>query len=112
MVEYLDREYLPLIRRLADPDEPMPPVIALTEQPWCLPTGLLRPDAVESIWHLDLPDMKERAELWDLAAKRRGIVNPGSDNVILARASHELTHGEIHAAFVRVECPRSLNQLL
>jgi SpoVK/Ycf46/Vps4 family AAA+-type ATPase len=101
VVEDLDREHLPLIRQLADPDESMPFVIALTEQPWDLPSGLFRPDAIESIWHLDLPDMKERAELWDLGAKRRGFARPGFDHVVLARASHELTHGEIHAAFDR-----------
>jgi SpoVK/Ycf46/Vps4 family AAA+-type ATPase len=99
LVEDLDREHLPLIRRLADPDEPMPFVIATAERPWELPAGLFRPDAIESVWHLDLPDIKERAELWDLAAKRRGIAHPGFDQVNLARASHELTHGEIHAAF-------------
>lgn len=101
LVEDLDPEHLPLIRRLADRDEPMPFVIAMTECPWELPAGLFRPDAIESIWHLDLPNMKERAELWDLAAKRRGFANPSFDQVILARASHELTHGEIHAAFDR-----------
>jgi SpoVK/Ycf46/Vps4 family AAA+-type ATPase len=79
----------------------MPFVIAMTERPWGLPAGLFRPDAIESVWHLDLPDMKERAELWDLAAKRRGIAHPGFDQVILSRASHELTQGEIHAAFDR-----------
>ena len=101
VVENLDREHLRLVRRLAHPDESTPFVIAMMERPWELPAGLFRPDAIESIWHLDLPDMKERAELWDLAAKRRGFAHPDFDQVILARASHELTHGEIHAVFDR-----------
>jgi len=101
MVEDLDREHLPLIRRLADHDEPMPFVIALTERPWELPSGLLRADAVEAVWHLDLPDMKERAETWGLAATRHGHDQSGFDSVILARASHEFTPAEIHAAYAR-----------
>ncbi|MCW1922665.1 hypothetical protein OKA05_08870 [Luteolibacter arcticus] len=101
LVEDLGREHLPLIRRLATPEETPPFVIAQTERPWELPAGLLRADAIETVWHLDLPDVKERAEIWDIAAKRLGHRNPGFDNVILARASHELTPAEIHAAYAR-----------
>lgn len=79
----------------------MPFVVATTERPWELPSGLFRPDAIDAIWHFDLPDTRERALVWDLAAKRHGVPNPGFDHVILARASHELTPGEIHAAFGR-----------
>jgi SpoVK/Ycf46/Vps4 family AAA+-type ATPase len=101
LVEDLDREHLPLIRRLTDAAGTTPFVIALTERPWELPAGLLRADAIEAVWHLDLPDMKERAEIWDLAAKRHGYENPEFDNVILARASHEFTPAEIHEAYRR-----------
>ncbi len=101
LVDDLSREHLPLIRQLANPEETTPFVIALTERPWELPAGLLRADAIEAVWHLDLPDVKERAEIWDIAAKRLGNGNPGFDNVILARASHELTPAEIHAAYAR-----------
>jgi SpoVK/Ycf46/Vps4 family AAA+-type ATPase len=101
LVDDLGREHLPLIRRLADQAEIMPFVIALTERPWELPAGLLRADLIEAVWHLDLPDVKERAEIWDLAAKRHGYENPGFDNVILARASHEFTPAEIHEAYRR-----------
>jgi SpoVK/Ycf46/Vps4 family AAA+-type ATPase len=101
LVEDLGREHLPLIRRLANPEETTPFVIALTERPWELPAGLLRADAIEAVWHLDLPDVTERAEIWDIAAKRLGHENPGFDNVILARASHELTPAEIHEAYRR-----------
>lgn len=101
LVEDLGREHLPLIRRLANPEETKPFVIALTERPWELPAGLLRADAIEAVWHLDLPDVKARAEIWDIAAKRLGHENPGFDNVILARASHEFTPAEIHEAYRR-----------
>jgi SpoVK/Ycf46/Vps4 family AAA+-type ATPase len=101
LVEDLGREHLPLIRRLTDPAEIMPFVIALTENPRDLPAGLLRADAIEAVWHLDLPNVKERAEIWDIAAKRNGNENPEFDNVILARASHEFTHAEIHEAYRR-----------
>lgn len=109
LVEDLGREHLPLIRRFADPAERTPFVIALTERPWELPAGLLRADVIEAVWHLDLPDVKERAEVWDIAAKRHGHENPGFDNVILARASHEFTPAEIHEAYrraARVNNPR------
>lgn len=36
-----------------------------------------------------------------MAAKLYGNENPGFDNVMLARASHELTHAEIHEAYRR-----------
>lgn len=101
LVNDLGREHLPLIRRLTDPAENMPFVIALTERPWEIPAGLLRADVIEGVWHLDLPEVKERAEIWDLAAKRHGHENPGFDNVILARASHEFTPAEIHEAYRR-----------
>jgi len=76
-------------------------VIALTGRPWELPAGLLRADAIEVVWQLDLPDVKERSEIWDLAANRHGNENPEYDHVILARASHESTPAEIHAAYTR-----------
>lgn len=101
LVDDFGREHLPLIRRLADPAESMPFVIALAERPWELPAGLLRADAIEVVWHLDLPDLKERAEIWDLAAKRHGHENPEFDNVILARASHEYTPAEVHEVYRR-----------
>ena len=101
LVEDLSREHLPLIRKLANPAVTSPFVIALTERPWELPAGLLRADAIEAVWHLDLPDVTERAEIWDLAAKRHGNDSPGFDNVILARASHEFTPAEIHEAYRR-----------
>jgi SpoVK/Ycf46/Vps4 family AAA+-type ATPase len=101
LVEDVGREHLPLIRRLTASAESMPFVIALTERPWELPVGLLRADAIEAVWHLDLPDVKERAEIWDLAAKRHGHENPEFDNVILARASHEYTPAEVHEAYRR-----------
>lgn len=66
LVEDLGREHLPLIRRLANPTETTPFVIALTERPWELPAGLLRADAVEAVWHLDLPDVRSvpRSGTW------------------------------------------------
>lgn len=101
LVEDLGREHLPLIRRLTEPAETVLLVIALTEGPWEIPADLLRPDAIEAVWHLNLHDVTERAEIWDLAAKRHGHENPGFDNMILARASHEYTSAEIHEAYRR-----------
>ena len=76
-------------------------VIALTERPWELPAGLLRADSIDVVWHLDLPDVTERAEIWEIAARRHGNANPEFDQVILARASHECTPAEIHSAYTR-----------
>lgn len=101
LVDDLGREHLPLIHRLTDPAETVPFVIALTERPWELPAGLLRADVIEAVWHLDLPNVTERAAIWDLAAKRHGHENPEFDNVILARASHEFTPAEVHEAYRR-----------
>ncbi len=101
LVEDLGREHLPFVRRLADPDDPTPFVIALTESPWELPAGLFRVDAIDAVWHLDLPDERERAAIWDLAAARLGINAPLFDSTLLARVSHEYTPAEIHSAFLR-----------
>ena len=101
LVHDLGRAHLPLIRRLTDPAETMPFVIALTERPWEHPAGLLRADVIEAVWHLDLPNVPELAAIWDLAAKRHGHENPELDNVIWARASHEYTPAEIHEAYRR-----------
>ena len=35
----------------------------LTERPWELPAGLPRADMIEAVWHLDLPDVKERGAI-------------------------------------------------
>ncbi len=66
----------------------MPFTTMLTEHPWDLPSGLLRPDAVEAAWHLDLPDQRERGEIGELAVKRHGLPPREFDQVLLARASH------------------------
>lgn len=103
LIEDLDLKHQPLVRRLSDREDAMPFVIATTERPWELPAGLLRADAIDAVWHLDLPDMKERAAIWDLAARRQGVGAPLFDPVLLARASHEFTPGEIHAVFMRAK---------
>ncbi len=101
LIEDLDREHLSWVRRLADPGDPTPFVIALTETPWELPAGLFRVDAIDAVWHLDLPNERERAAIWDLAAARLGISAPLFDSTLLARASHEFTPAEIHTSFVK-----------
>ncbi len=101
LIDTLGPEHLPLVRRLADPDRKMPFTIMLTERPWELPSGLLRPDAVEAVWHLDLPDQRERCDIWELAVERHRLPPREFDQVLLARASHEHTPAEIHAALTR-----------
>ena len=101
LVEEPSAGHLPLVRQLADLESKMPFTIILAERPWELPAGILRPDVIDTIWHLDLPDFHERCEIWELAAGRHGLAPHEFDQVVLSRASHESAQADIHAAFIR-----------
>ena len=79
----------------------MPPafLVLTTHAPHRLPEEFLRADVVESVWHLDLPDNRQRCALWHDVIKS---ANPGyhsHDTVRLAQLSIRFTAGEVRAAF-------------
>jgi hypothetical protein len=65
-----------------------------------LPPELLRKGRWDECWFVDLPDVKERAAIWDLVIDRFGREKAAYDVVSLARSSELHTGAEIEAAFV------------
>ena len=82
-------------------DRPVPRVFVVytTFTPQRLPAGFTRADVVESVWHLDLPDLRQRSALWGelLAAACPGY--HGHDSVKLGQMSPMFTACEIQAAW-------------
>ena len=81
-------------------------VVFTTDAPHRLPPALTRSDVIESIWHLDLPTLKQRSALWGdlLSATISG--HHTHDSVKLGQLSGVFTPAEIHAAYDRArrEC--------
>jgi AAA+ superfamily predicted ATPase len=65
-----------------------------------LPPELLRKGRWDECWFVDLPDVKERAAIWDIVIEKFGRELAPYDTVVLARASELHTGAEIEAAFV------------
>lgn len=65
-----------------------------------LPPELLRKGRWDECWFVDLPDVKERAAIWDLVIGKFGREKAAYDVVSLARSSELHTGAEIEAAFV------------
>jgi len=65
-----------------------------------LPPELLRKGRWDECWFVDLPDVRERAAIWDLVVTKFGREKAVYDSVSLARSSELHTGAEIEAAFV------------
>lgn len=65
-----------------------------------LPPELLRKGRWDECWFVDLPDVKERAAIWDIVIEKFDRERTAYDTVVLARASELHTGAEIEAAFV------------
>ena len=74
-------------------------VVFTTDAPHKLPPGFTRADVVESVWHLDLPNVTQRSALW---GELLATANPGyheHDSVKLSQMSPMFTPGEIQAVY-------------
>lgn len=65
-----------------------------------LPPEMLRKGRWDECWFVDLPDVRERAAIWDLVIDKFGREKAAYDVVSLARSSELHTGAEIEAAFV------------
>ena len=65
-----------------------------------LPPELLRKGRWDESWFVDLPDVKERAAIWEIVIEKYGRDKTVYDTAVLARASEHHTGAEIEAAFV------------
>lgn len=73
-------------------------VVFTSDEPYMLPVDCLRADAVESIWHFDLPNSRQRCAHWHVSFPNVGNEARNYDAVRLAQASAMFTPGEIGAA--------------
>ena len=55
---------------------------------------------LSELFFVDLPDARERAQIWDIVIKRHGRRPTDFDTVVLARSCEQFTGAEIEAVFV------------
>lgn len=101
-VLWIDRpgdSHLGVHRWLLEQRFPFAYVVFTTEAPHRLSPGFMRTDAVNTVWHLDLPDLRQRSALWGdlLFANVPGFHE--HDSVTLGQLSPMCTAAEIRAAF-------------
>ncbi len=75
-------------------------VVATANDVSQLPPEFLRKGRFDEIFFVDLPDAKERANIWDIVIARHGRCPTDFDPVVLAGAGESFTGAEIEAAFV------------
>jgi len=75
-------------------------VVATANDVSKLPPELLRKGRWDELWFVDLPDTKERTDIWDIVIEKYGREKVAYDSVVLSRASELHTGAEIEAAFV------------
>ena len=75
-------------------------VVATANDVSKLPPEFLRKGRFDELFFVDLPDAKERAQIWDIVIRRYGRQPHGYDPVVLARACEQFTGAEIEAVFV------------
>ncbi len=75
-------------------------VVATANDVTKLPPEFLRKGRFDELFFVDLPDDRERAQIWDIVIKRYGRKSTDYDPVVLARACEQFTGAEIEAVFV------------
>ncbi len=75
-------------------------VVATANDVSKLPPEFLRKGRFDEMFFVDLPDVQERAQIWDIVIKRHGRRPADYDTVVLARASERFTGAEIEAVFI------------
>jgi len=65
-----------------------------------LPPEFLRKGRFDELFFVDLPDVQERTQIWDIVIKRHGRKAEDFDTVALARACEQFTGAEIEAVFI------------
>lgn len=83
-VLWIDRPsdtHIGVVRWLLYHERPSMLVVFTTDFPYKLPMDYLRADAVESVWHFDLPNGQQRCALWHAFIPITGDKNIGYDAV-------------------------------
>ena len=75
-------------------------VVATANDVSKLPPEFLRKGRFDEMFFVDLPDSKERAQIWDIVIAKYGRRPNDFDPVVLARACEQFTGAEIEAVFV------------
>lgn len=75
-------------------------VVATANEVSKLPPEFLRKGRFDELFFVDLPDVTERAQIWDIVIKRHGRKPTDYDSVVLARACEQFTGAEIEAVFI------------
>jgi SpoVK/Ycf46/Vps4 family AAA+-type ATPase len=74
-------------------------VVATANDVSKLPPEFLRKGRFDELFFVDLPDLQERAQIWDIVIARHGRKVADYDSVALARACDQFTGAEIEAVF-------------
>ena len=75
-------------------------VVATANDVTQLPAPFLRKGRFDEMFFVDLPDVAERQQIWEIVIKRHGR-NPGAfDTTAMAKAADQFTGAEIDAVFV------------
>jgi len=75
-------------------------VVATANDVSKLPPEMLRKGRWDELWFVDLPNTRERSDIWDIVIEKYGREKVVYDSVVLSRASELHTGAEIEAAFV------------
>jgi SpoVK/Ycf46/Vps4 family AAA+-type ATPase len=75
-------------------------VVATANDASRLPPELLRKGRWDECWFVDLPDLRERASIWEIVVAKYGRDPSLIETTVLARASERHTGAEIEAAYV------------
>jgi SpoVK/Ycf46/Vps4 family AAA+-type ATPase len=75
-------------------------VVATANDVSKLPGEFLRRGRFDELFFVDLPDVQERAQIWDIVIKRHGRRPADFDTVALSRACEQFTGAEIEAVFI------------
>ena len=75
-------------------------VVATANDVSKLPPEFLRKGRFDELFFVDLPDVLERTQIWDIVIARHKRKPTDFDTVVLARACEQFTGAEIEAAFI------------
>ena len=75
-------------------------VVATANDVSQLPPEFLRKGRFDEMFFVDLPDLTERAQIWDIVIKRHGRNPDDFDTTAMSRAADQFTGAEIDAVFV------------
>ena len=75
-------------------------VVATANDVSKLPPEFLRKGRFDELFFVDLPDLHERTQIWDIVIQRHGRRPADFDTVVLSRACEQFTGAEIEAVFI------------